>query len=216
MNVLELNLALDEETTDDQAEAGHLLARHRLRRDRRLVPQARPADALPQPGHLHRRDRQRHHDGDLLPRPLRVRRQRAALVHGHHRVLALADGPLRELRRGDRRGPRQGAGERPARDPHDDGRLPALGHGRPRGGAGARSSSAATSSSSRPARSFPPTARSSRASARSTSPPSPASPRRSSARRAATAPPSPAARGCSRTGSSSRSPRSRDGRSSTA
>ena len=34
VNVLELNLALDEETPHDQAEAGHLLARHRRRRDR--------------------------------------------------------------------------------------------------------------------------------------------------------------------------------------
>ena len=33
-----------------------------------------------------------------------------ALVHVHGRGLAVADGHLRELRRGDRRGPRQGAG----------------------------------------------------------------------------------------------------------
>ena len=43
--------------------AVHLHEGHRLRGDRGLVPQARPADALPQPGHVHRRDRQRHHDG---------------------------------------------------------------------------------------------------------------------------------------------------------
>ena len=113
----------------------HLLARHRLRRDRRLVPQARPEDALPQPRHLHRRDRQRRHDGDLLPRPLRVRRQRAALVHGNRRALALAHGSLRELRRGDRRGSWEGAGERPPRHPHHHDGVPALGHRRPRGGA---------------------------------------------------------------------------------
>ena len=50
---------------------------------------------------------------------------RAALVHRHDRVLALADGAVRELRRGDRRGPRQGAGERAARHADDDGRAPA-------------------------------------------------------------------------------------------
>ena len=44
---------------DDQAQQRHLHARDRLRGDRRLVPEARPADALPQPGHLHRRARQR-------------------------------------------------------------------------------------------------------------------------------------------------------------
>ena len=49
---------------------------------------------------------------------------RAALVRGHRRPLAMADRALRELRRGDRRGPRQGAGERAPGDAHDD-RRPA-------------------------------------------------------------------------------------------
>ncbi len=79
-----------------------------------------------------------------------------------------------------------------------------------------RAARAATSWSSRPARSSPATAPSSRASPRSTSPRSPASPRPSSASPAATAAPSPAARACCRTGSSSRSPRSPGTASSTA
>ena len=61
--------------------------------------------------------------GDLLPRP-RARRHGQPLVRRRDRVLALADRAVRELRRGDRRGPRQGAGERAARDAHDDDRAP--------------------------------------------------------------------------------------------
>ena len=49
------------------------------RRDPRLVPEARPADAVQEPGDVHRRARQRDHDGDLLPRP-RARARRPALV----------------------------------------------------------------------------------------------------------------------------------------
>ena len=52
---------------------------------------------------------------DLAPR-----RHGQPLVRRRDRVLALADGAVRELRRGDRRGPRQGAGERAPRDAHDD------------------------------------------------------------------------------------------------
>ena len=48
-----------------------------------------------------------------------------ALVRRRDRHLAVADGAVRELRRGDRRGPRQGAGERAARDADDDDRAPA-------------------------------------------------------------------------------------------
>ena len=61
----------------DDAQRRHLHARDRLRGDPRLVREARPADARPQPGHLHRRARQRHHDRDLLPRPLRRGRLRS-------------------------------------------------------------------------------------------------------------------------------------------
>ena len=56
---------------------------------------------------------------DLRPRP-RPRAHGQPLVRRRDRRLALADGPVRELRRGDRRGPRQGAGERAARDQDDD------------------------------------------------------------------------------------------------
>ena len=77
------------------------------------------------------------------------------------------------------------------------------------------SSGAATSSSSRPARSSRPTARSSRGSPRSTSRRSPARAPRSSARPAATTRASPAARASCPTGSSSRSPPSRARASST-
>ncbi len=134
------------------------------------------------------------------------------------RRLAVPDGPVRQLRRGAGRGPRQGPGRRPAQD--------AAGHAGASGCrsrhvdvAAARCASAprsgvrgdglhrlcrpATSSSSRPARSSPATARSSRGSPRSTSRPSPASRPRSSARPAATAPASPAARASSPTASSS-------------
>ena len=170
-------------------------------RDQGLVPEARPADALPQPGHVHRRDRQRHHDGDLLPRPLLVGGERAPLVYRHDLLLALAHGAVRELRRGDRRGPRARRrrtrfAPRARRRRRTGARTPVWWrkYRRP-------SSGAVTSSSSRRARSSPRTARSSRASARWTSRRSRASPLRSSVRQAATAPRSRAERACSRTNS---------------
>ena len=123
---------------------------------------------------------------------------------GHDRRLALADSPARQLRRGDRGGPGQSTGERAARHPHDHGRSPPHGEWRARGRRGARPPARRHRRSCPRVRSFPPTARSSRASARSTSPRSRASRRRSSGRPAATARQSPAARDCSRTGSSSR------------
>ena len=58
----------------DDARRRHLHARDRRSRRFATRSQARPADLIPQPGHLHRRARQRHHDGDLLPRPLLVGR----------------------------------------------------------------------------------------------------------------------------------------------
>jgi hypothetical protein len=64
----------------------------------------------------------------------------------------------------------------------------------------------AMSSSCAPAKSFPPTATSSKARPPWTNRPSPANPRPSSAKAAATAAPSPAARACSRTKSKSASP----------
>ena len=77
-------------------------------------PKLDPRSQVAEPGHVHRRARQRDHDGDLLPRS-RPRRHERPLVRRHDRDLALADRAVRELRRGDRRGSRQGAGERALR-----------------------------------------------------------------------------------------------------
>ena len=116
--------------------------------------------------------------------------------------LAVPDGAVRQLRRGPGRGARQGPGRRPAQDAAGDAGLPAARRRHDRGDRLHRLCGPATGSWSRPARSFPATARSSRASPRSTSRPSPASRPRSSARPAATAPASPAARASSPTASS--------------
>ena len=56
-----------------------------------------------------------------------------ALVHRRDLDLALADGALRELRRGRRRGSREGPGSLAASHPHDDDRPPADGQRRRRG-----------------------------------------------------------------------------------
>ena len=103
-----------------------------------LVPEARPAAAAEQPGHVHRRARQRDHDRDLL-QGRRAGERRAALVRRRDRDLALAHRAVRELRRGDRRGPRQGAGERAARDADDDHGAAPLPRRPPRGDRRARS-----------------------------------------------------------------------------
>ena len=132
---------------------------------------------------------------------------------GDHR-LAVADRGVRQPGRGGRRGPRQGPGRDAAQDPHADGRAPAgrldarrrPGVGPGRGGRRRPRSASATACWSRPARSSPVTATSSRAWPASTSRRSPASRRRSSASPAATARRSPAARRCCPTGSSCRSP----------
>ena len=128
------------------------------------------------------------------------------------RGLALGDRALRQPGRGRRRGPRQGPGRHPARG-HAPRRWPVgwsavPDRSREEQVAGERPARSATSSSSRPARSSPATATSSRAWPRSTSRPSPASPRRSSASPVATGARSPAARPCCPTGSSCRSRRS--------
>ena len=135
-------------------------------------------------------------------------RGRAALVHGRGHALAVVHRALRQLRRGGRRGPRQGAGRHAAQDAQGDRSRGKLVDGTRRAARSSRRRrcARATSSSSRPASSSPATARSSRASPRSTSRRSPASRRRSSARAAATARPSPAARRCSPTASSCASP----------
>ena len=117
---------------------------------------------------------------------------------------------LRQLRRGDGRGPRQGPGRDAAqgapRRPGQAARASRSASAARRDRLGRQRCARATSCWSRPATSSPATARSSRASPRSTRAPSPARARRSSARAAATAARSPAARGCCRTGWSCESP----------
>ena len=100
--------------------------------DPRLLPEARPAPADQEPCDVHRRTRERDHHGDLLPRGLPWAHRRP-LVRGDDRLLAVADRALRELRGGDRRGPRESAGECVARDQDDDRRAPQAGCGRARG-----------------------------------------------------------------------------------
>ena len=126
---------------------------------RRQRRQARPAPHGAQPGHVRGRDRQRARDvlffTDLARRRRRERLRRA------DRGLAVVHRALRELRRGDGRGPRQGAGRRRcARHAR-----PTVAHRRragrlDRGRAEHRARSSATSSSSPRARSSPATARS--------------------------------------------------------
>ena len=179
-----------------------LLARDRPRRDPRLVPEARPAEPVPQPGHVHRRARQRDHDGDLRPRRSSAATRASlwfsgtiavwlwltvlfanfaeAIAEGRGKAQANALRATRTTTIAHRQLPRRRARGR-ARA-----RAPARRHRRRRGRRGHPGRRRGRS----------------RASARSTSRRSPASPRRSSARPAATARPSPAARGCSPTGSS--------------
>ena len=69
------------------------------------------------------------HDGRLADPGLRRtpagRRRRAGLVHVHGRALALAHGRVRQPGRGAGRGPREGPGGEPARDADRDRRAPA-------------------------------------------------------------------------------------------
>ncbi len=177
-----------------------------------------PAHALPQPGHLHRRDRRAAHHGPLRARRAQRRVVRARSLRAADRALALVHRPLRELRRGDRRGPRQGAGrhacaararETTARRVRPTAAIEDV--------AAQRAAPRRHRPSSRRASSSPATATSSRASPTSTRPRSPASPRRSSRSRAPTsAAPSPAARPSSATGCASASPRTPARPSSTA
>ncbi len=150
----------------------------------------------------------------LLPGARRPRRG-VRRVHPRGLALALVHRAVRQLRRGDGRGPRQGAGRRAAQG--------APRHRRAEARADAASGTLrsqegthdlATSADLRKGdvvlveagEFIPATARSSTASPRSTRARSPARARRSSARAAATAAPSPAAPACSPTGSSCASP----------
>ena len=121
VNVLELNLALDRESSDD-------LSTSSLRADRE-PREARPAAPDPQPGDVRGRDRRGDHhdrmaDPGLRRRPA-GRRRRAGLVQLHRGRLAVAHGHLREPGRGTGRGPRQGPGQGAAGDAHGDRGAPA-------------------------------------------------------------------------------------------
>ena len=111
-------------------------------------------------------------------------------------AVAVVHRAVRQLRRGHGRGPGQGPGRHAAQGPGRDHGQRAAGRRHRSSRCPARSCRSATCASSSPASSSPATARSSRASPRSTSRPSPASRPRSSASRVATARPSPAAPGC--------------------
>ena len=177
--------------------------------DRRRIPQARSASDGQEPGDV--RDNGRRgadHDRHL-------HRERGSRTGHPDRALALVHGPVRQLRRSRRRGPRQGAGGKPAQGAaRDHSAAPAR---RPRGESpGDAASEGRRRCLRRQATSSRPTARSSKASPASTRRPSRANRRRSSARRAATAAPSRAARPSSATASSSASRRRRATASSTA
>ena len=177
VNVLELNLALDEAlgtpapAAQPVVEEHHMSERarthfdlgsgHRPAGDRRLVPEARSAGADQEPGDVHRRGRQPADDDRL--RPGAGRRHRAAAVHRTGRVLAVVHGALRQLRRGDGRRARQGAGGHAAQGEDRDDRRSALRRRRAPRRCRRRACAPATSCASRPASSFPATARSSRA-----------------------------------------------------
>ena len=91
---------------------------HRLRLGRRAA-QARPAHDVPQPGHVHRRDRIDPHDADLHPRP-RQQHEPGERVRRAGVAVALVHGAVRQLRRGHGRRARQGAGGDAAQDPRRD------------------------------------------------------------------------------------------------
>ena len=92
-------------------------------------PQARPAAADQEPGHVRRRD---HRGLVTLDRPSPTstglaagRRPGRARLPGPDRGLAVVHGPVRHLRRGRRRGARPGPGRDPPQDPvRDDGPPP--------------------------------------------------------------------------------------------
>ena len=149
----------------------------RATRDPRQLRQARPAPAGQEPGDVHRGDRQRPHDVPVLPRP-RPRRRGDELVHRTRRGVPVVHGAVRQLRRGDGRGPRQGAGGDAAQDARGDRRVRAAARRRVSSRRRRTSCRSATSAWCAPARSSPATATSSRASRRSTSRRSPASRRR--------------------------------------
>ena len=154
------------------------------------LPEARSATADQEPGDVRRRDHGRAGHADLARErdrpPDRRPASPGARLPGPDRDLALVHRPVRDLRRGGRRGPWPGPGGDAAQDPLGDDGPPAPARRHAREPSARPSSARATSSSSRRARRSPATATSSRASASSTRPRSPASRRRSSRSRAPT------------------------------
>ena len=89
-----------------------------------VVRHARPAGHDAQPGHVPGRGRHRP-DGDRhRPVDRRRRGHRPDRLPGGADRPAVADGPVRQLRRGPGRGPRQGPGRQPPRDPPGHAGLP--------------------------------------------------------------------------------------------
>ena len=124
-------------------------------RDRGRVPQARSAAGRQEPGHVRGRGRQRRDHLPAPPGPVH-RGRRSALQPADH-PLALVHRPLRQLRRGDGRGARQGPGRCAAQDQDRD-RGPQAACEARRSASPAPSCARATWSSARRATSSPATA----------------------------------------------------------
>ena len=124
-----------------------------------------PRDAVAQPGHVRRLRRQRADDASCSSRPCSAHGEAPAGFILGVSAVAVVHGAVRQFRRGDGRGPRQGPGRRPAQGPPETSRptsSPSAGAdaGLSTTSSGLRARARATSSSSRPARSSRPTARS--------------------------------------------------------
>ena len=126
---------------------------------RRVVRQARPAPHVAQPGDVRRRDRRGRSRRVILIGNLFGGGDDQTWFVAWITALALVHRPLRQLRRGDGRRARQGAGRHAAQDPHGDhgqgpgrrrprpdrvARLRRAAPGRPRPGRGGRHRSRAT------------------------------------------------------------------------
>ncbi len=155
----------------------------------RGVPQARPARADPQPGHLRGRDHGCPRHDPHRPQHHRGRSRRGAgrsRVPGPDRPVAVVHRPVRDVRRGRRRGARSGPGLDPAQDALRVHRPPTASRRLARGRRLVRASQGRPHRRPRRATRSRATATSSRASGTSTRRPSPASPLRSSRSRAPT------------------------------
>ena len=136
-----------------------------------------PAVPVAQPGDV-RRLRRQHPDHGPVASGARRPGRSAGRLHPRRRAVALVHGAVRQLRRGDGRRPQQGAGgiaARRAQDAHRRRSCVDRSMARQRDdGPGRDACARATSCWSKRATSFPPTARSSKASPRSTRARSPA------------------------------------------